>query len=82
MDLHHSLDGDFTPMDGKELVLVLRNRAAGIEAIERAARRAGDGEWHVADLVLPVPGRWEIKLDILVSDFEKLSLEGSIELEP
>jgi copper transport protein len=69
------------PLEPKEVTLRLSNRAAGIEPLERPARRVGAGEWSV-DLSIPVSGRWQVRVDVLVSDFDKLMLEGSIEVRP
>jgi copper transport protein len=73
---------DHKPLDPKEVTLVLTNRGAGIEPIERKASLAAPGEWAVDSLVVPLKGRWDVKLDLLVSDFEKVALEGTIELRP
>jgi copper transport protein len=71
------MDGAFDPLPAKELTLVLSNAAAGIEPIKRPAKRV-DGIWRVDDLVLPLGGRWTVRLDILVSDFEMVKLESEI----
>ena len=56
---------------------MLSNAAAGIEPIKRPARLVA-GVWRVDDLVVPVAGRWKVRLDILVSDFEMVKLESEI----
>jgi copper transport protein len=60
----------------------LSNRAAGLEPIERRATRAADGAWAVEGLALPVPGRWAVEVEALVSDFEKATLAGEVEIRP
>ena len=70
------------PVDPKEVTLILANPQAGIEAISRAAQKVGPREWRVQGLILPQAGEWVITVDILVDDFEKASLEGSITLSP
>jgi copper transport protein len=72
--------GDFAPFEPKEVALVLSNPAAGIEPIRRAAA-LHDGVWQ-ADVALPVPGRWQIRVDLLVSDFEKIALDDTVEIRP
>ncbi len=76
------MTGDFGPLDAKGVTLVLSNPAAGIEAIRREAKKPGDGTWRVDDLLLPIPGRWTARIDILVSDFELVKLEDTIEIRP
>ncbi|WP_246160112.1 copper resistance CopC/CopD family protein [Aureimonas fodinaquatilis] len=74
------MTADFGPLDAKELQVRFMNEAAGIDAITRSAVKPGDGTWRVDDLTLPVGGHWSIRLDILVSDFELLKLDGAIDL--
>jgi copper transport protein len=76
------LDGEFGPLAAKEVRIALSNPAAGIEALERQAVRAGDGTWRVSGLILPRAGRWTIELEILVSDFEMLRLREAVEIRP
>ena len=73
--------GRAAPVDPKEVTLVLSKPDAGIGPLERQARRAERG-WEVDGLVLPLAGPWQVKVEILVNDFEKASLEGSVTLRP
>lgn len=77
-----TIGGDFTPLEAKEVTLALANPAAGIEPIRRAAHKRDDGTWLVDGLVLPTPGRWSVRADILVSDFELVTLEDTIVIRP
>ncbi len=74
------MTGDFGPLDAKEIALVLSNPSAGIEQIKRQARKSDDGIWRVDDLTLPVPGQWTVRVDILVSDFERFRIEDRIDI--
>jgi copper transport protein len=74
------MTGDFGPLDPKEVTLSLANPGAGIEPIERRAERAPDGTWGVKNLVVPLPGRWRVHVDVLINDFEKTSIDGDIEV--
>lgn len=76
------MNGEFGALAAKELRIGLSNAAAGIEAIERPAVRGEDGIWRVGDLRLPVPGRWTVELEILISDFEMLRLGETVEIRP
>lgn len=76
------LTGDFGPLDAKEVTLVLSNPIAGIEPIRRKAAKAGDGSWRVDGLIIPVPGRWTARIDVLISDFEIAKLEDVIDIRP
>lgn len=76
------MDGDFGPLDAKEVTLVLSKPDSGIEPIKRPATKPGDGSWRVDNLVIPVPGRWTARLDILVSDFDIVKIEAPIDIRP
>nr|WP_246728394.1 CopD family protein [Microvirga terricola] len=76
------MTGDFGPLDPKEVTLVLTNSAAGIEPIERQAKRTGDGTWQVDNLVIPMPGRWRVRVDALITDFQKATLDGDVDIRP
>lgn len=76
------MTGDFDPLDAKGLTLVVSNPAAGIEPIRRTATKGADAVWRVDKLDLPIPGRWQIRLDILVSDFELVKIEDAIDIRP
>lgn len=76
------MTGDYGPLDAKEVTLVLASATAGIEPIRRPARKAGDGAWQVDDVTLPVPGTWQVRVDILVSDFKLVRLPAEIVIRP
>jgi copper transport protein len=74
------LDGEFRPLAAKEVTLVLANPAAGIEPMRRPASPMGDNRWRVDDLLIPVAGRWMLRVEILISDFDKVSVEDAVML--
>ena len=74
--------GEFTPLAAKELTVALSNEAAGIEPIVRTATRVEGATWRVTDVNLPISGWWQIRLSILINDFERVSINGTIGIEP
>lgn len=76
------MTGDFGPLDAKEVTLVLSKPDSGIEPLKRAATKPGDGSWRVDNLVIPVSGRWTVRIDILVSDFEMVKIEAPVDIRP
>jgi copper transport protein len=76
------MNGEFGPLTAKELSLSFSNTAAGIEPIERQAKLGADGIWRVQDLTLPVSGRWEAELAILISDFEMRRIKDAVVIRP
>ena len=67
-------------LGSKEVTVSLANPGAGIEPMVRHAVKMADGTWQVEKVVLPVPGRWIVRVEVLVTDFEKFTLESSVEL--
>jgi copper transport protein len=74
------MSGDFGSLDAKEVRLTLENKAAGIEAISRPATKGADAIWRVPQLPIPSGGRWTVQVEILVNDFEKITLEEQVDL--
>ncbi len=72
---------DGTPLAAKEVTLTLAQPAAGIEPIRRAMSFA-DGTWSANDVMLPVPGAWTVKAAALVTDFDLVTLEGTVTVGP
>jgi copper transport protein len=74
------LDGQFGPLAAKEVTLVLVKPAAGIEPLRLAAKHVDGATWRVDGVSIPVHGRWTVRVEILVSDFEKVAIEDHIDL--
>src|SRR5581483_3538341 len=69
------MNADGMRLQATEATLTLALPAAGIGPIERKAARGADGDWHVRDVPLPLAGRWHLRIDALVSDFDQITLE-------
>jgi len=76
------MTGEATPLSAKEVTLTLSLPERGIEPFERSASLGPDGYWHVRKVELPFAGRWHVRIDALVTDFEQVSLEDDLELAP
>jgi copper transport protein len=76
------MTGEATPLRAKEATLTLSLPERGIEPIERDAKLGPDGYWHVRKVELPFAGRWHVRIDALVTDFEKITLEDDLEVAP
>ncbi|MBL8692089.1 MAG: copper resistance protein CopC/CopD [Rhodospirillaceae bacterium] len=61
----------------KEVAIELSNPAAGIEPIRRPMTN-DNGAYVLEGPELAVPGTWTIRLDVLVTDFDKASFETEI----
>lgn len=62
---------DGKPLVLKEVTAELSLPDAGVEAISRRLAEVEPGTYRLDGLDLPVAGRWALRLDLLVSDFEK-----------
>lgn len=73
--------GDFSPLAAKEVSVEFSNPALGIEPLQKDAKRSGDiGNWSVDPFALPAPGRWHVRIDVLISDFETTALEQDVDI--
>jgi copper transport protein len=73
---------DMTPLDAKEVELRISKRDGGIEPIRRMAERIPTGGWRVNGLAIPLAGVWDVRLDLLVSEFDKVVLDAPAEIRP
>lgn len=76
------MTGEATPLKAKEATLTLSLPERGIEPMERDAELGPDGYWHVRKVELPFAGRWHVRIDALVTNFEKITLEDELEVAP
>jgi len=74
------MNGDASPLQAKEATLILSLPERGIEPLERTATLGADGYWHVQGVPLPYPGRWHMRIEALVTDFNKVTLEDELDI--
>jgi copper transport protein len=74
------MNGDGTLLHAKEATLTLSLPERGIEEIERQGTLEPDGFWHVGKVPLAIPGRWHMRIDALVTDFDKITLEDDLDV--
>lgn len=73
------LDGEFRLLPAKEVELVLSKPAGGIESLRMAATHVEGATWRVEGLRISLSGSWHVRVDILVSDFEKITIEDDFD---
>lgn len=66
------------PLVAQDVQVSLANPTAGVEPMQRPATRVQDGHWRVDRLIFPVGGAWTLQIEVLISDFDSLSLEGTL----
>lgn len=74
------MTGDGALLPAKEATLAVSLPERGVGPIERRATLGPDGYWHVRGVALPLPGRWQMRIEALVSDFEKVTLEDAFDV--
>ena len=74
------MNGEGSPLTVKEATLTLSLPERGIEPFERAAILGADGYWHLRTVPIPYPGHWHLRIDALVTDFEKITLEDEFDV--
>jgi copper transport protein len=72
------LDAAFHPFAAKGVTIFLSNVAAGIEPLRRDAESLDAFNWRIDDLRIPLAGRWTLRVDVLINDFEKETLEDDV----
>ncbi len=74
------MNGDGAPLPAREATLTLSLPARGIEPFERKAVLGADGYWSVRGVAIPFAGRWHLRIDALVTDFERITLEDDFDV--
>ena len=74
-------DGDFVPLDPQEVRIDLTDPIAEIGPLTVQASREDAGVWFTTPVTLPSPGPWQVKLILLISDFEQITLRGELKAD-
>lgn len=74
-------DGTGRPLLPQELGVSFAQPATGLGPIAAAARREASGPW-VAEVYLPQAGTWTVEVDILIDDFRREFLVGTVPVRP
>ncbi|ODR92154.1 copper resistance CopC/CopD family protein [Sinorhizobium alkalisoli] len=76
------LTGEFQKLDAKEVTLALAKPESGIEPFRRPAVRRSETDWRIDQMTIPLPGVWHVRVEILISDFDMVRLEGQLSIRP
>ncbi|PST22718.1 copper resistance protein CopC [Mesorhizobium plurifarium] len=74
--------GELERLYAKEVMLVLSKPDSGIEPFSRPAVRREEAVWRIDQMPIPLAGTWQVRVDILISDFETVRLRGQIRIRP
>lgn len=61
---------ELDPLDAREVTFIFSNPDAAIEPFRRMVKKPGDGTWRADGIVLPLPGEWTVRVNVLISDFD------------
>ncbi|TVR06838.1 MAG: copper resistance protein CopC [Salinarimonadaceae bacterium] len=73
-------DDTFAPFDPMEVTVLLSLPARGLEPVETRLTRGADGVWTGTGTMLPLPGIWTARIEILIDDFTREIIEGEMEI--
>ncbi|WP_333834639.1 copper resistance CopC/CopD family protein [Rubrimonas sp.] len=76
------LDADFAPFAPLEVELFFSHPASGLGPFALRAEPAQDGTWTVETVHLPASGVWDMRLDLLITDFRKEMIGGEMMMAP
>ncbi len=68
---------DFTPLSAKQVTVTLAMPESGVEPIRREAVFS-EGTWAAEGFVLPVAGSWDVRVSVLITDFDSVQLQGEV----
>ena len=66
----------------KSVKLSLEPGAGQIAPLTQMAEPLEDGNWHIEDITIPLAGSWLTQLEVRVSDFQLIKLNGEIDIAP
>lgn len=76
------MGADMGPLDAQALTVELSNPAAGIEPLTFPAEKQPDGHWRIADMMVPMPGQWQLDFGIRISDFALVRAATTVDFAP
>src|SRR3546814_14680629 len=71
---------DGAALKPKQVTVYFSNAAAGVQPVRRAAVKLTDGIWRIDRLDLRPLDVWTVRIDALVTDFDRTSLEKQMPL--
>lgn len=69
---------DLVPLAVKEVTISLAADAGGMEPLRREARLVSGNKWEIEGLTIPTAGRWRVRIELLIDDFERTGLDAVI----
>jgi copper transport protein len=77
----HISDGNGMPVSASEVSVELSLPDAGIEPLRRETHEHSSGMYMPNDVFqLPVAGRWQVHVEVLISDFERIEFHAELSI--
>ncbi|MCX5462987.1 copper resistance CopC/CopD family protein [Alcaligenes parafaecalis] len=74
-------EADFSPLKAQEVEVIFSNPQAGVESISFPAQPTLQNQWEVSTIELPHLASWNIRIQVLISDFERIHLDTTLDLQ-
>ncbi|WP_151718423.1 copper resistance CopC/CopD family protein [Gemmobacter serpentinus] len=75
-------DAEMAPIEALAVTLHLSQPDQGVERLTRSASHdPATGGWRIDDLLLPLPGLWQLEMEIRLTRFKMIRLQGEIAVE-
>lgn len=77
------LAADYGAIEPRQVSITFSKPDAGIEPFKRPLSRGeGMADWHADGVAIPLAGLWQVRVDVLISDFDIARLDGEIRIRP
>lgn len=74
------LDADSRPLSAQGVDLAILDPKNVMEPVRRSAHRVTPSTWEVDDAVIPAAGTWLFRVDLHVSDYDRISVRASVDV--
>lgn len=71
---------DFSPLDAREIRLRMAAADGSVAAFDVPLKWQSTGRWAARDVQAPCDCQWAVRVDVLVSDFDMITLDGQLKL--
>ncbi len=75
------LDAESRPLAVKGVQISLVDVHNTLEPIRRKAHRVTSSTWKVDDLVIPTAGSWVVRVEMLISDFDQITIRTNVDID-
>jgi copper transport protein len=74
------MDVQSRPLDVKGVEIVLLDPNNRIEPIRQKARRVTSATWRIDEMPIPMAGTWLVRINLLITDFDKVTVRTTLNI--